>query len=325
MDLLTVLLLCAVFLFTVSVVVLLYLGWTESKFAEKRTVKKRLLYISAGGKHGQDKLSLYRDRALREVGAVERLIFTLPRLAALDRLLIKAGVPLNATTFIISSIALGVAGLAVGLKFLPQTAAAIGLGLLLLGLPLLLLKMAERAYYSKFQEQLPEALDLLARAVRSGHALTSGLEMVSHEMENPIKAEFAAAIDEVNLGLTLKEALDNLCERVPSMDMRFFAIAILLQKETGGNIAEILDNISRLLRERVQFARQVKALTAEGRYSAGVLIALPIFMFIYIYFMNYDYISLLWTEKVGHYLLFGGIVLQIIGALFIKKIVTIDI
>jgi len=98
-----------------------------------------------------------------------------------------------------------------------------------------------------------------------------------------------------------------------------------LQKETGGNIAEILDNISRLLRERVQFARQVKALTAEGRYSAGVLISLPILMFIYVYFMNYNYISVLWTEKVGQYMLFGAIVLQIIGAWVIKKIVTIEI
>lgn len=325
MDLLTVLLLCAVFLFTVSVVLMLYLSWIESKFAEKRTVKKRLLYISAGGQHGQEKLSLYRDKAIRDAGAFERLMFKLPRIATLDRMLLKTGLPLNASTFIFASIALGGIGLLAGLKYLPQPVAAVGLGLLLLFLPLLWLKMAERAYYSKFQEQLPEALDLLARAVRSGHAITSGLEMISQEMEAPIKAEFAAVVDEVNLGLTLKEALDNLCERVPSMDMRFFAIAILLQKETGGNIAEILDNISRLLRERVQFARQVKALTAEGRYSAGVLISLPILMFIYVYFMNYNYISTLWTEKVGQYMLFGAIVLQIIGAWVIKKIVTIEI
>ncbi len=325
MDFLTLLLLCAVFLFTVSVVFMLYLSFAESKFAEKRTVKKRLLYISAGGKHGQEKLSLYRDRALRDAGAFDRLLFRLPRSTKLDSMLLKTGMPLNATTFILTSIALGTIGLLGGLKFLPQVLAAVGLGLLLLFLPLLLLKMAEGAYYSKFQEQLPEALDLLARAVRSGHAVTSGLEMISQEMTTPIKAEFSEVNDEVKLGLTLKEALDNLCERVPSMDVRFFAIAILLQKETGGNIAEILDNISRLLRERVQFARQVKALTAEGRYSAGVLISLPILMFIYIYFANYEYVSTLWTEKIGHYMLFGAIVMQLIGAWIIKKIVTIEI
>lgn len=325
MDLLMTLLLCVIFLFTVAVVMMLYLSWSESKFAEKRTVKKRLLFISAGGKHGQEKLSLYRDRALKDVGLFERMLLTLPRSTTLDRMLLKAKIPLNATAFILASIALGSIGLLVGLMFLPQAFAAVIFGLLLLFLPLLLLKMAELSYYSKFREQLPEALDLLARAVRSGHAISSGMGMISQEMEDPIRAEFAAVVDEVNLGLTLKEALDNLCARVPSMDIRFFTIAILLQKETGGNIAEILDNISRLLRERVQFARQVKALTAEGRYSAGVLIALPIVMFIYIYFMNNKYISTLWTEDIGQYLLYGAIVLQIIGAWVIKKIVTIEI
>lgn len=325
MDLLMTLLLCVIFLFTVAVVMMLYLSWSESKFAEKRTVKKRLLFISAGGKHGQEKLSLYRDRALKDVGLFERMLLTLPRSTTLDRMLLKAKIPLNATAFILASIALGSIGLLVGLMFLPQAFAAVIFGLLLLFLPLLLLKMAELSYYSKFKEQLPEALDLLARAVRSGHAISSGMGMISQEMEDPIRAEFAAVVDEVNLGLTLKEALDNLCARVPSMDIRFFTIAILLQKETGGNIAEILDNISRLLRERVQFARQVKALTAEGRYSAGVLIALPIVMFIYIYFMNNKYISTLWTEDIGQYLLYGAIVLQIIGAWVIKKIVTIEI
>lgn len=325
MDRLTLLLLCAIFLFTVSIVFMLYLSWAESKFAEKRTVKKRLLSISAGGKHGEEKLALYRDKVLRDVGAFERLLFKIPRCTALDRMLLKAGTPLNATTFILASITLGVVGLLAGLKFLPQPLAAVALCLVLLFLPLFLLKRAEISYYHKFQEQIPEALDLLARAVRSGHAITSGIGMISQEMEDPIRGEFAAVADEVNLGLTLKEALDNLCERIQSMDIRFFAIAILLQKETGGNIAEILDNISRLLRERVQFGRQVRALTAEGRLSAGVLIALPIFMFIYIYFVNNKYISTLWSEDLGQYMLFGAIVLQIIGAWIIKKIVTIEI
>jgi tight adherence protein B len=325
MDLLTIFLLCAVFLFTVSIVQLLYLFWAESKFAEKRTIKKRLLYISAGGKHGQEKLFLYRDRALKDAGFFERIAFKLPRIPSLDRMLLKAKIPLNATTFIVGSIALGGIGLLVGLKFFTQTLPAVGLGILLLAGPYILLKIAEKSYYANFQEQLPEALDLLARAVRSGYALTAGLEIIGNEMSDPIKSEFAAVVDEVNLGLTLKEALYNLCERVPGMDMRFFTIAVLVQKETGGNIAEILDNISRLIRERFQFARQVKALTAEGRYSAGILIALPILMFIYVYFMNYSYISTLWASQAGLYMLYGAIALQVVGAYFIKKIVSIEI
>lgn len=325
MDILTILFLGAIFLFTVAVVEVCYLFWTESRFAEKRTVKKRLLYISAGGSHGQEKLAIYRDRVLRDVGSMERFALKLPRVSTLDRLLLKAKMPINATTFAIASIALGGAGFLAGLKFLPQVAAAVIVGLLFLSIPFLLLKLMERNYYHKFDDQLPEALDLLSRALKSGHALTSGLEMITDEMEDPIKSEFAATVDEINLGLTLKEALDNLCERVPSTDLRFFAIAVVVQKETGGNLAEILDNISRLIRERMAFARQVKALTAEGRLSALILIGLPIFMFLYIYLVNYEYISLLWSEKIGLYLIAGAIALQIVGAYFIKRIVSIEI
>jgi tight adherence protein B len=325
MDLLDILLSVAVFIFTVAFVEVIYLAWTESRFTEKRTVKKRLLYISAGGKHGKEKLAKYRASVLKDIGAYERFVLSLPRWSRLDSLLVKMGLPINASIFLIFSIALGLTGFLVGYRYLPQPLAAVILGVALGFLPYFLLKVAEKNYYEKFIDQLPEALDLLARAMRSGHALTSGLEMISKELPDPIKSEFMATVDEINLGLTLKEAMENLCERVPLTDLRYFAIAVLVQKETGGNVAEILDNISRLIRERVQFQRQVKALTAEGRYSAAVLIALPILMFIYIYFTNYDYLSLLWTEELGHYLLFGAIILQIVGAYMIKRIVTIEI
>ncbi len=325
MDTLTFLLLCAIFLFTATLVVVIFLAWTEGRFAEKRTIKKRLLYMSAGGKHGQDKLISYRQRALKEVGAFEQAVLKLPRISGLDRMLVKSKVPMNASVFVMASCALGAIGLLLGLKFLPNVAGAVALGIILIFIPFMFLKLAERSYFNKFQEQLPEALDLLGRAMRSGHALTSGLDMIGQEMEDPIKSEFTATVDEIKLGLTVNEAFENLCARVPSTDLRFFAVAVIIQKETGGNLAEILDNISRLIRERVQFARQVKALTAEGRYSAGILIALPIVMFIYIYFANYEYVSLLWTEKIGLYMLFGAGILQLIGAYVIKKIVSIEI
>lgn len=325
MDLLNIFILLAVFIFAVAVVAMFYLGWQESHFIEKRRVKKRLLYISAGGKHGKEKLVKYRASVLKDIGSFERFVLSLPRFSSLDNLLVKAQLPINASVFLVASLALGMLGFLIGYRYLPHALAAVGLGLICLIVPYLFLKIAEQLYYENFGNQLPEALDLLARAMRSGHALTSGLEMIGKEMGDPIRSEFAATVDEINLGLTLKEAMDNLCERVPLSDLRFFAIAILVQKETGGNVAEILDNISRLIRERIQFKRQVKALTAEGRYSAAVLIALPILMFIYIYFTNYDYLSLLWTEKLGHYLLFGAIIMQIVGAYIIKRIVTIDI
>jgi len=325
MDKITIFLYVAVFIFTVAVIQVIYLAWVESHFVEKRKIKKRLMYISAGGKHGQEKLDKYRKGILKDVGAFERFIFNIPRLSNLDNLLIKVKIPLNATLFILLSLTLGFIGFGLGFLYLPQPLAAIVVGLLCSVSPYLFLKLAEKDYYKKFNNQLPEALDLLARAVRSGSALSAGLAMVGEELDDPVSSEFAATVDEINLGLTMTEAMENLCERVPISDLRFFSIAILVQKETGGNIGEILDNISRLIRERIQFKDHVAALTAEGRLSAMVLIGLPIFMLIYMYLTNYDYLSLLWTEKIGHYMIFGAIIMQIIGTYVIKRIVDIDI
>lgn len=325
MNLLDILLMATVFLFVFCLVMVFYLGWTESKLAEKQAIKKRLLYISAGGKHGQDKIKNYRDKVLRDVGGFEQLALKMPRISKLDRMLLKTTLPLNTTTFLVLTVALGLIGFLLGLKLLPHFLMAILAGLVLASLPFGYLKIAENSYYAKFQEQLPEALDLLARALRSGHALTSGLDMVGTEMLDPIKSEFGATVDEINLGLTFQDAFENLCERVPSTDLRFFAISLLIQRETGGNVAEILDNISRLIRERIQFRRQVNALTAEGRLSAMVLVGLPIVLFIYIYFVNRDYIALLWQEQLGQYMLLGAVVLQIIGAFVIRRIVDVEL
>lgn len=324
MDLLDTLIMATVFLFAASLVALIFTAWMESRFAEKKAIKKRLLYISAGGKHGRDKLLKYRDKVLSNASPVQKLALKLPRVSTLDRMLLKSGLPFTAGTFILLSLSLGLITLLLGLKFIPYAIVTVALAIVMVCLPFGYLKLAENAYLTKFQDQLPEALDLLARALRSGHAMTSGLEMVSSEMEEPIASEFGAAVDEINLGLTFQEAFENLCERVPSTDLRFFAISVIIQRETGGNVAEILDNISRLIRERIQFKRQVRALTAEGRLSAMVLIGLPIALFAYIFFVNHSYISLLWKDVIGQYMLGGAIVLQILGAFVIKKIVTIE-
>ncbi|MCK4621474.1 MAG: type II secretion system F family protein [Desulfuromonadales bacterium] len=323
MDLLTILLYGAIFLFVVLIVQCGYLVWSGSKLVEKRKLKTRLLSISAGGKHGQEKLSLYRKKVFSKAGPLEAFFLSLPRLASLDRLLLRASLPITASSFILFSIVLGVVGALLG-SLLHSTAAGLLLGGGLLGVPVLWLRSAEQKALAKFHDQLPEALDLLARALRSGHALSSGLEMIAEEMPNPLGGEFTAVVDEISLGLTLKEALENLCARVASPDLRYFTIAILVQKETGGNIAEILDNISRLIRERVKFKRHVATLTAEGKMSGVILVMLPIAMFFIIYILNYNYISMLWIDKDGQKLLAGAIVLMILGVIMIRRIIRIE-
>ncbi|MBE9487033.1 MAG: type II secretion system F family protein [Chloroflexi bacterium] len=323
MDLLTILLYGAIFLFVVLIVQCGYLVWSGSKLVEKRKLKTRLLSISAGGKHGQEKLSLYRKKVFSKAGPLEAFFLSLPRLASLDRLLLRASLPITASSFILFSIVLGVVGALLG-SLLHSTAAGLLLGGGLLGVPVLWLRSAEQKALAKFHDQLPEALDLLARALRSGHALSSGLEMIAEEMPNPLGGEFTAVVDEISLGLTLKEALENLCARVASPDLRYFTIAILVQKETGGNIAEILDNICRLIRERVKFKRHVATLTAEGKMSGVILVMLPIAMFFIIYILNYNYISMLWIDKDGQKLLAGAIVLMILGVIMIRRIIRIE-
>jgi len=313
-----------VFLFVAMLVALAYLVWT-GRYAERLTIKKRLLYISAGGGHGKERLENYKNGILKNATPLEKLAFSLPRLNALDRKIIKSRFPINATSFIIVSLFLCGAGALLGLWLLPQKPLAVVPAILLLFIPYVLLSHAERRSDALFSEQLPGAMELMARAMRSGHALSSAMEMVAEELDEPIKSEFRAAGDEMKLGLTLNEALGNMCRRVPSMDLKFFAISVVIQRETGGNVAEILDRIGTLIRERVQFKRQVNTLTAEGRMSGKVLIGIPIVMFIYIYFANYDYISLLWTDPIGLYLLYGGVISMIFGYFVITRIVKIEI
>ncbi|MFO7605472.1 MAG: type II secretion system F family protein [Desulfurivibrionaceae bacterium] len=325
MDQLNLFFLAVIFLFAAAVILFTYFLWEESKFTEKRTMKKRLLYISAGGKHGKEKLELYKKRVLKNTGMLEAIAFKLPRISSIDRMLIKTGLPIPASVFFIICALAALTGAMLAYQFMPGSVTPLIMGLIFLFIPYFLLKMYEKSILEKFQDQLPEALDLLARAMRSGHALTSGLAMIAEEMPPPIKLEFRATVDEINMGLSVKDAFANMCARVPSTDLRFFAISILIQRETGGNVAEILDKIGHIIRERLQFRRQVRTLTAEGRLSARILIMLPIVMFIYIYFVNYEYISLMWTQTMGIYLLAGGIIMQIIGAIFINNIVKIEI
>jgi len=314
-----------VFLCVVFVVMSFYNVWSDSRFPKRRAMKKRLMYICAGGLHGKEKLDLYKKSALQHVGFFGQLAFTMPRLVILDQMLVRAALPCSATAFVLLSILLGSLGIFVGITFSLNRELMAGLSVLLLIIPFLYLKIKEKEFFSKFEEQFPGALDLLARAMRVGHALSSGLEMVAEEMEDPIKSEFAATLADINLGLSVKDAFENLCERVPNTDLRYFVIAVLIQRETGGSLAQILDNLSTLIRERMHFRRKVKALTAEGRVSAIVLVMLPIVMFAYLYFVNYDYISVLWTSEVGIYMLSATACLLIVGMIVMKKMVNIEI
>lgn len=191
--------------------------------------------------------------------------------------------------------------------------------------PWIWLLLRRRRRFSRFEKQLPDALELMGRALRSGHSLSSGLSVVASEMPAPISAEFRTVYEEQNMGIPLDSALKNMLERVPNVDLRFFVTAVAIQRQAGGDLAEILSKISHLVRERFKILGQVKALTGEGRISGVVLMGLPVALFLVVYYINPEYVMILFTHPTGQKMMYMAIFLQILGAVMIKKIVDIKV
>jgi tight adherence protein B len=199
------------------------------------------------------------------------------------------------------------------------------LGALLMGVPVGWLLLKRKRRLTAFGLQMPEALELLGRSLRAGHSLNAGFGLVASEMEAPLATEFARTFEEQNFGIPLDEAIEDMAARIPNMDLRFFATAVVLQRQTGGDLAEILDKISHIVRERLMILGQIQALTGEGRMSGAVLLALPPVLFLVMLKLNYEYVMMLFTDEIGRYMLCGALVTQVIGALVIKKIITIKV
>ena len=192
-------------------------------------------------------------------------------------------------------------------------------------IPFMVLNVKRGKRMRTFEEAFPEALDLIARALKAGHAFSTGLKMVADEMDEPVGPEFRKTFDEQNFGLPLKDALDNLTQRIPHIDVRFFATAVLIQRETGGNLAEILENLAHVVRERFKILRQVRVYTAHGRMTGYVLLALPAVLCIALSFINPDHMNLLFRERIGQMLLMTAIVMQAIGYFWIRQVVKIEV
>ena len=191
--------------------------------------------------------------------------------------------------------------------------------------PFVYVKVKRTRRMRAFEEKFPEALDLVARALKAGHAFATGLKMVADEMPEPVGPEFRKTFDEQNFGLPLKDALANLTERMPLLDVRFFATAVLIQRETGGNLSEILENLAHVVRERFKILRQVRVYTAHGRLTGYVLLALPAFLAVALMFINPEHMQLLFKERLGHMLLMATVVMQTIGYFWIKQVVKIEV
>jgi tight adherence protein B len=228
------------------------------------------------------------------------------------------------TFFIISMVLFGIGMLLAWIGRAPTPLYPV-VGLCVGILPLGWLWMRRGRRLNKFAVQLPDALELIARALRSGHSLGSGLTVVVQEMPDPTSQEFGIACEEQNLGIPIEQTLQNMLKRIPNMDLQFFVTAVVIQKQAGGDMAEILEKIGKIVRDRFRIMGQVKALTGEGRISGVVLMALPIALFFAVYYLNQEYIMLLFTEELGRKMIAVAAFLQILGAVCINKIVKIKI
>ncbi|HOM16174.1 MAG TPA: type II secretion system F family protein [Thermoguttaceae bacterium] len=249
----------------------------------------------------------------------------LSRFGNLSLLFEQADVAMTVPRLVLFSAGLAVMGGLLGLV-LRWHGAIVPVGIFGAGsLPLLWIFWRRKQRLKHFAQQLPDAMEMLARALRAGQSLAAGFQMIAAEMPPPIGKEFGRIFEEQNLGVPMEQSLRDLTERIPNLDLKFFATAVILQRQTGGDLAEILDKIGRLIRERFQLWGQVQALTAEGRLSGVVLLALPVLLFFVVYQLNRDYVMVLFNDPMGKKMLAGAIGMQILGAFVIKKIVNIQV
>ncbi|MES2481547.1 MAG: type II secretion system F family protein [Pseudomonadota bacterium] len=300
----------------------LYLLWRTYRGPEASRLKQRVRALAATS----DDTQLMRQRLMSDSPWIDQWMQRMPRLHRLDRLLVQSGtqwtvsglLSVSAVTFFAVAV---VFGQALHQPILISLLAGLGAA----ALPWLWVRIRRDRRMAKIEQQLPDALDLITRALRAGHAFTAGLKMAGDELQPPIAAELRTVHDEINFGVSLQQALTHLCERVPLTDLRYFAVAVLVQRESGGNLTEILTDLSRLVRERARLKAKVRVLSAEGRLSGWILVLMPFALGGAVALVNPDFMSLLWTDPIGIGLIKFMLVLMAIGVLLMRKIVRIRV
>jgi tight adherence protein B len=303
----------------------IYVWWNDAKGPEARRLESRLRVISAGAHKGGASLSILKERLLAESPTMQKALLRVPRIHHVDRLLEQSGLPWSVAQLLGFTLASGAAAAILatlpGWPWLLVWLAAV----VAASLPLLYALARKKRRLARFDEQLPDALDLMGRALRAGHALPGALQMVGDELTEPIGGEFRVTFDEVNYGIALKDAMINLATRVPIKDLRYFVIAVLIQRETGGNLAELLDNIAALIRGRHKLMGTIRVLSAEGRLSAGILCVLPFVAAFLFYLANPTLMSELWTDPLGIRMIVFAAILMLIGIFWSRQIIRIRV
>jgi tight adherence protein B len=292
---------------------------------DRALVRKRLSRSLDDDAADEGDTSLLKKQILSDVPFLNHILSALPWFGRLQMTINQANMQYTLGFFILVSMTFGTVGYLAGWVVLKTIWQAIPIGIACTSLPYLHLLVKKKERMAKFEKQLPEALELIARALKAGHAFTSGMKLVAEEFKDPIGDEFDETLDEINFGLSVDDALKNLIKRVECIDLRFFVVAVILQRETGGNLAEIIESLAHLIRERFKFRGKVRVLSAEGKLSAAILVAVPFLLFAAIFVINPNYMETLILDPIGQTLSTISIIMMVIGIFIIRRIVDIDV
>jgi tight adherence protein B len=313
-----------VFVVTLALVSSFIFFFVESPLS-RRKMMTRLSALQEASVRGEEMTDVLRKDVLSDIPTLDRLLATAPGIRNLRLFLEQASIPMQVGTFVMVCVALVLAGLTVTLVLGFPSYLAFAAGLVAGTIPFIVATVKRQKRFDAFEEQFPEAMDLLGRAVRAGHAFTTGFELIGKELPDPLGEEFRIAFQQQGLGIPLRDALGNMATRMPLPDVRIFVSCLQIQRESGGNLGEILDSMSLIMRERFKLRRQVRIYTAEGRLSMYMLTAIPILAFLGLEFFQPEYLNPMLTDPRGQMGLGVAVFLQFIGYIVISKIIKIKI
>jgi len=313
-----------IFIATVLIIQLATYGVRHMRTTQSMKIRKRLrkyTYVESGVEGSE----ILKKRVLSDIPFLNSLLNNLPGVNSLDRLMMQANAKYPMGFYLLLGIFLALVGLLIGVKFTRNPLTGILLALIFGSLPFIELVRKRRIRAEKFKKQMPDALDLVARALKAGHAFTGGFSMAAEEFDDPLGTEFSEMLDEINFGVSLPDALKNLTKRVECEEIKYFAMGVILQRETGGNLAELIQTLANLIREKFKFEGKVRVLSAEGKLSAVILSALPFLVAGWIWITNPKYLAPLVGEPFGRMILLLAGIFMIIGILIMKRMVSIKV
>jgi tight adherence protein B len=315
-----------VFLACLFITYALYLVTSRSSDAKRALLNERLAEAIRSSAHSTDSdVQLARQELLSEIPWMNRTLVKLEISSRIKRMIDQADSQITVMRLVLFSLTAGVMAFLAVSMLSPSYLLSGLFGIIAAVLPFGHIAMKRKKRLKRFLQLLPDALDLMARGLSAGHAFTESLQMVGTEMPEPIATEFRKTYEEQNLGLSLKLALENMVQRMPLLDLRMCVTAVLIQRETGGNLSELLEKVAHTIRERFRIMEDLKTLTLSSRWSAWLLCGLPIMLAVYISFMNPDYMEVMWRDPRGHKLLVVAAIMQVLGMVMVQKIMKIKI